>query len=134
MNTKRMLLAFVVALVVSYVYEYVVYGVVLHDFHAAQSRWLRPQDQLPMLRMFLTLGVGTALLTIFYALFARGGADRFSTGLVFGVLMGLIAGWIPQVYDKMLLVDWPFYKVWAPAGFGEFLLVGIVFGLVYRNR
>jgi hypothetical protein len=132
-NTKRLWLAFVAALVTAYVYEFVVYGVALHSFHAMQPRWLKPENELPMLRMYLSDAVGVALLTVFYALFARAGAARLSTGVVFGIFVGLIAGWMPQVYNKLLLVDWPFYKVWAPAGFGEFLVIGIVLGLVYRN-
>ena len=35
---------------------------------------------------------------------------------------------------EMLLVDWPFYRHWAPAGFGEFLVVGITLGLIYREK
>jgi hypothetical protein len=134
MNTKRLLLAFVAALVVAYLYEYLVYGIALQSFHAAQARWLKPQADLPMLRMFLTLGVGIALLTVFYALFARRGAANVGTGLLFGVFIGLIAGWMPQVYNKMLIVDWPFYKAWAPAGLGEFVVIGLVLGLTYRNQ
>lgn len=133
LNTKRMLIAYVVALAVGYLYEYLVYGVALHSFHATQAKWLRPQAELPMLRMFLTGAVSTALVTVFYALFARGGAARLSTGVVFGVLLGLLTSWVPQAYNKMLLVDWPFYLRWAMAGFGEAVVLGIVLGLVYRE-
>ncbi len=133
-NTKRLLLAFVATLLVAYAYEFLVYGVALHSFHATQSKWLKPEAEMPILRMYLTDAVGVALVTLFYALFARGGgSSRLSTGIVFGVLLGFIAGWIPQAYNKMLLVDWPFYKHWAPAGFGEFLVMGIVLGLTYRD-
>lgn len=133
-NTKRLIIAFFVTLLVSYVYEFVVYGVVMHSFHATQSRWLKPEAELNLLRLYLSEAVGVALITLFYALFARGGASRLSMGIVFGVLLGLIAGWMPEVFHKLLLVDWPFYKYWAPAGFGEFLLMGITLGLVYRDR
>ncbi len=133
-NTKRLVIAFLVTLVVCYVYEFLVYAVAFHSFHATQARWLKPEAEMNMLRMYLSSAVGVALVTLFYALFARGGASRLSTGIVFGVLLGFIAGWMPQVYDKLLLVDWPFYKYWAPAGFGEFLLMGITLGLVYRDR
>ncbi len=133
LNTKRMLVAFVAVLAAMYVYEFLIYDLALRSFHATQEKWLRPQAEMHMLRMYLTDAVGAALLTVFYALFARGGAARLSTGVVFGVLMGLLTGWFPQVYNLMLLKDWPFYKYWAPAGFGEFLVIGIVFGLVYRE-
>jgi len=133
-NTKRLVIAFFVTLLVSYAYEFVVYGVVLQSFHATQPRWLKPEAEWNMLRLYLSSAVGIALVTLFYALFARGGASRLSTGIVFGFLLGVITGWMPQVYNKLLLVDWPFYKYWAPAGFGEFLLMGITLGLVYRDR
>lgn len=133
-NTKRMLLAFVVTLVVAYAYEFLVYRMALQSFHATQAHWLKPQAEMNLVRLYLTDAVGVALVTLFYALFARGNAGRLSTGIVFGVLLGFITGWMPQVYNKLLLVDWPFYKYWAPAGFGEFLVMGICLGLTYREQ
>jgi hypothetical protein len=134
MSTKRMLIAFVVALVVLNVYDWLVFAYALRDFHAQFPRWLKPTDQLPALKMFLTGAFNTAVVTLFYALFARAGAARLSTGVVYGVLLGLIAGWVPQATNRLLLVDYPFYPMWAFAIFGEYLLVGIVLGLVYREQ
>jgi len=132
-NTKRLLIAFAVALVVDYLYGWIVFGMLLRDFHAQHSRWLKPEGELPLLRMFLTGALNIALISVFYALFARNRASRLSTGIVFGVLLGLIAGWVPQATNKMLFVDYPFYMVWAPAIFFEALLIGIVLGLTYRE-
>jgi len=132
-NTKRMLLAYVAVLVVDNLYGFLVFGWALHSFHAQYPTWLKPEPELPFLRMFLTGAVNVALVTLFYALFARNQASRLSTGIVFGVLLGLIAGWIPQATNKLLFINYPFYTHWAPAIFGEFLLIGIVLGLVYRE-
>ena len=132
-NTKRMLLAYVAVLVVDNLYGFLVFGMALHSFHAQYPTWLKPETELPLLRMFLTGAVNVVLVTLFYALFARNRASRLSTGIVFGILLGLIAGWIPQATNKLLLVNYPFYIHWAPAIFGEFLLMGIVLGLVYRE-
>ena len=63
-NTKRLLIAFFVTLLVAYVYEFVVYGVLLHSFHATQSRWLKPEAEMNMLRMYLSDAVGVALITV----------------------------------------------------------------------
>ena len=132
-NTKRMLLAFVAAYVVSYLYEFVVFGMLLQSFHAQFPTWLKPQDQLPLLRMALTLALNIALVTVFYCLFARNRASNVVTGLVFGFFLGMIAGWVPQAFNKLLLNNYPFYTVWAPAIFFEVLLVGATLGLVYRE-
>lgn len=132
-NTKGMLIAYIAALVVDNVYGFLVFGMALHSFHARYPTWLKSEAELSFLRMFLTGALNTALVTLFYALFARGRASRLSTGIVFGVLLGLIAGWIPQVTYKLLLVNYPFYLHWAPAIFCEFLLMGMVLGLVYRE-
>ncbi len=132
-NTKRMILAFLVALVVDNLYGYLVFGRALHSFHAGYPTWLKSELELPFLRMFLTGALSTALITLFYALFARGRASRLSTGIVFGVLLGLIAGWVPQAMNKLLFVNYPFYTHWAPAIFGELVLMGIVLGIVYRE-
>ena len=133
LNTKRMLLAYLAVLVVDNLYGYLVFGMALHSFHAGYPTWLKPETELPFLRMFLTGALNTALVTLFYTLFARGRASRLSTGVVFGFLLGLIAGWVPQATYKLLFVSYPFYTRWAPAIFGEFLLMGIVLGLLYRE-
>lgn len=133
-NTKRLLAAFAASYVAVYLYDFLVFGLALQSFHAQHPRWLRPQEELPMLRMALTGALNTALIALFYALFARNRASRLSTGIVFGALLGLIAGWIPQAANKMLLVEYPFYPVWAAAIFGEFFLAGVVLGLVYREE
>lgn len=133
MNTKRLLLAYVAALAAANLYEFLVYGVLLKDFHGQFPNLLKPEDQMPALRMFLTGAFGVAVQTVFYALFARGRAAGVMTGVVFGAMMGICAAWIPQAYHKMLLLNWPFYLPWALSGFGDFLTVGIVLGLVYRD-
>ncbi len=132
LNTKRMLLAYVIVLVVDFLYGFLMFGKAFYSFHAGYPNWLKPEAELPFLRMFLTGALNAALVTLFYALFARGRASQLSTGIVFGLLLGLIAGWIPQASNKLLFVNYPFYTHWAPAIFGEFLLMGIVLGLVYR--
>lgn len=132
-NTKRLLLAFLAALVVANVYEYAVFGVALRDFHAKYPTWLKPMEELNMVRMFLTGAFNLALVSLFYALFARNRASRLATGLLFGVLLGLIAGWVPQAFNKLLMKDYPFYTVWAPAIFFETVVVGAVLGLIYRE-
>jgi hypothetical protein len=132
-NTKRLLWAYIAALVVDNLYGFLVFGVALHSFHAQYPTWLKSQAELPILRMFLTGALNVALVSLFYALFARGRAARLSTGVVFGLLLGFIAGWVPQATNKLLLVNYPFYTRWAPAIFAEFLLMGIVLGFVYRE-
>jgi hypothetical protein len=132
-NTKRLLLAFLAVLVVDFIYGFAVFGVALHDFHAQFPTWLKPEAEFNMVRMFLTGAVNMALISLFYALFARNRAARFTTGLLFGVLLGLIAGWVPQASNKLLFRDYPFYMVWAPAIFFEFVLAGAVNGLIYRE-
>jgi hypothetical protein len=132
-NTKRMLLAFVVALAVVVVYNFLVFGLALNSFNEQHPDVLRAQADLPKLRMFLSGALEMALVCLFYALFARNRASSLSTGLVFGVLLGLIAGWIPQASMKMLLVHYPLYVAWAPAIFGQYVVTGTVLGLVYRE-
>ncbi|MBI1738546.1 MAG: hypothetical protein HYR58_04790 [Acidobacteria bacterium] len=132
-NTKRLLLAFLAALVVDFIYNYAVFGVALHDFHAQYPTWLKPMEELNMVRMFLTGALNMALVSLFYALFARNRASCLATGLLFGVFLGLIAGWVPQASNKLLFRDYPFYIVWAPAIFFEMVVAGAVNGLIYRE-
>lgn len=132
MSTKRVLIAYVAVLVVAFAYEYAVYGVLMESLRAEHAALLNPTQ--PTLRMLLTTAFTCAFFTVFYALFARGAAARLSTGVVFGIFMGILGGWIPHVYLKMVLVQYPFYLHWAAAGFFEALVLGIVLGIVYRNN
>jgi len=133
-NTKRLLLAYALAVLVGAGYQNLVYGFALHNFHAQYPDLLKPQDQLPMARMMLSSALNVALITVFYALFARGGAARLSTGVLFGVFLGLIAGWMQQLMPHMVLNNYPFYLAWGPANFGYFLVLGVVLGLVYKDK
>lgn len=132
-NTKRMWMAFVAALVVSYIYEVLIFQMALADFHARYPTWLKAQEDLNAVRILLSGALNMAFITLFYALFARNRASSLSTGLVFGVLLGMIAGWVPQAFNRLLFVDYPFYPTWAMAIFGEMVLIGAVLGLVYRE-
>lgn len=132
-NTKRLLLAFLAAIVVDFIYGFCVFGIALKDFHAQFPTWLKPEGELNMVRMFLTGAFNMAVVSLFYALFARNRASRFTTGLLFGVLLGLIAGWVPQATNKLLFNNYPFYTLWAPAIFFEFVVAGAVNGLIYRE-
>ncbi|GEM_PF-1618474 len=134
LSTRRMFMAFVVALLAVELYGIVVFGRALNALHLAHQNWLRPPEQVPLLRALLASALHVALVTLFYALFARGRASRLSTGLVFGVLLGLIAGWIPEARMKFLIAGYPFYEAWAPALFGEYVLMGAVLGLVYHEE
>jgi len=133
-NTKRLLLAYALAVLVGAGYQNLVYGFALHNFHAQYPDLLKPQDQLPMARMMLSSALNVALITVFYALFARGGAARLSTGVLFGVFLGLIAGWMQQLMPHMVMREYPFYLAWGPANFGYFLVLGVVLGLVYKDK
>ncbi|HJY88518.1 MAG TPA: hypothetical protein VKE24_16915 [Candidatus Acidoferrales bacterium] len=132
-NRKRLLWAYIATLVADNVYGFLVFGMALGSFHARYPTWLKSQAELPILRMFLTGALNLALVSLFYALFARGRSRRLSTGVVFGLLLGSIAGWVPQAMNQLLFVNYPFYARWAPAIFAEFLLMGIVLGCVYRE-
>ena len=132
-NTKRLLLAFLAAMAVDFIYGFAVFGVALHDFHAKYPNWLKPEADFNLLRMFLTGAFNMALVSLFYALFARNRASRLTTGLLFGALLGLIAGWVPQATNELLFKDYPFYSVWAPAIFVEFVVAGAVNGMIYRE-
>ena len=132
-NTKRLLLAYVLALLVGAGYENLVYGFALHNFHAQFPNWLRPEGEMPLVRMMLSSAFNVALVTVFYALFARKGGARLSTGVTYGLFLGFIAGWMQQLMPRMVFREYPFYLAWGTANFGYFLVLGIVLGLAYKN-
>ncbi len=132
MNTKRLLLAWLLTLVAVIAFELALFhGAGLDDFHRQHRDMLRtPANEL---RMTLVVAFNYALLTVFYAWIVRGRTSTLLTGLIFGLFMGLLAGWIPQSWMPMMIANWPFYPWWAVAHFGELVVAGLVLGAIYRE-
>lgn len=133
MNANRLLLSIVVLSVVANGYDFLVHNVFLKATYQAHQALLNVPQRLGLL-IFADI-VWVILFCWFYAVFARGRGFRLSTGLWFGFFVGLIAGWMPQVYSRLVLAGFPiaFYISWGVANLVRSLLLGAVIGRLYHE-
>ncbi len=133
MNANRLLLSIVVLSVVANAYDFLVHNVLLKATYQAHQALLNAPQRVGLL--ILADVVWVILFCWFYAAFARGRGFRIATGLWFGLFVGLIAGWMPQVYNQLVLAGFPiaFYLSWGVSNLVQSLLLGAVIGRLYRE-
>ena len=134
MNYTRIVIAAVVATVVDLVYGLLVWGKVLAGEFGRYPAIYRPADDQTWYVPLMFVGI---LFAMFFAswIYAKGyeGGSGFTEGLRFGVLIGLLmAGYVAGVNYGIMRIGKKLALTYAVGGFGEWLLVGLVIGLVYK--
>ena len=133
MNLKRFLLAFVAVAIVGTVYDILVHGRILGSTYAAFPALWRTPEQTTLLT--LTNVFWALFLTLLYAQYGKARPWGLANGLWFGLLTGFLGGWLPVVYNKLLLADFPgpVYVGWSVGNLGGFLVCGLVLGRLYKE-
>lgn len=135
MNYGRLALAAVAAFVADAVYGFLVYGVALASQFSQYPGVYRPGDDtshMPILFAGMLLGVATAAY-----IYAKGyeGGSGVAEGLRFGAALGVfVGGYSTLINWAVLNIDRALAISLVIAGFAEWLLIGIVIGLVYAPR
>jgi len=133
MNYARIVIAAVVATLVDAAYGFLVWGKVLSGEFGRYPGIYRPGDDLTALPLMFA-GI---LFGMFFAawIYAKGyeGGNGLAEGLRFGIFMGLLmAGYFAGVNYGILRIGKRMALTYVAGEFGEWLLVGIVLGLVYK--
>ena len=133
MNYTRLVLAALAATIVDGVYGFLVWGKVLAGEFGRYPEIYRPGDDLSAFPvMFAGIFVGMLLATWIYAKGYQGGSG-LQEGLKFGVVMGLfLAAYFSGVNFGTMRIGMKMAATYAVGGFGEWLLVGLAIGLVYK--
>ena len=136
MNTKRWLLASVAVFVVIGVLEFLIHGVLLSDLYRQTASVWRPEAE--MRQMMWIFWVGYLVFAPFFALIYVKGYEKGKPGLGQGFRFGLYVGAMLSVMNGFawyVILPIPpvlaFY--WFLATLVEFIVVGVVAGLVYRD-
>ena len=133
MNYTRLVIAAVVATIVDAAYGFVVWGKVLADEFGRYPAIYRPGDDLsgfPL--MFAAIFVAMLFASYIYAKGYEGGSS-LAEALKFGVIMGLfLAAYFSGVNYGTMRIGKKMALTYAAGGFGEWLLVGLAIGLVYK--
>ncbi len=134
MNYRRIILAAAAATVVDFVYGFLVYGTLLTSSFAGFPHVYRPVDQA---MAYMPIGAVGILLAMCAAsmIYAKGyeGGTGVQEGSRFGVLMALFAiGYATMVNYATITLGRRHTVLMALAALGEWIVAGIVIGLVYK--
>ena len=133
MNFGRLALAAVVGAVVDMAYGFLVYGTLLAGQFAQYPGVFRPAADTSYLPN-LFLGILIAMFAATY-IYAKGyqGRSGVDAGLRFGAVVGVfVVGYTAMVNYAILNIGPRLTLSMAIAGFVEWLIVGVVVGLVYK--
>src|SRR3954471_16647177 len=133
MNYGRLVLAAIAATVVDALYGVVVWGLVLNGEFARYPEIYRAAgDTTGFALMFI--GILAAMLVASW-IYAKGyeGGSGLMEGLKFGIVLALLmAAYISSTSYGTMRIGKAMALTYAAGQFGEFLLVGLAIGLVYR--
>jgi len=135
MNYTRIAIAALVAFVVDSLYGFLVWGMALSgEFGRYPQIYRAAADQ----TSYLPLMFAGTLIGLFFAacIYAKGyeGGSGMAEGLRFGVLMGLfMAAYGAGVNYGIMRIGKKMALTYLAGGFGEWLIVGTVIGLVHGS-
>jgi hypothetical protein len=133
MNYGRLALAAVVGTVVDMAYGFLVYGILLVSEFGRYPGVYRPAEDMSYMPI-LAAGAFIAVLSATF-IYAKGyeGRSGVEEGLRFGVVVGLfVVGYVAMVNYAVLRIGRRLAVSLAAAGFGEWLVLGLVIGLLYK--
>lgn len=134
MNYGRLALAAVVATVVDAVYGFLVWGTLLAGEFGGYPGVFRSAEEGPAYLPLMFVGILLAMLVAAYV-YAKGceGGAGLREGLRFGVCLGVFVVGATYFVDYAILnIGRRLAASMAVAGFVEWLLAGVVLGLVYK--
>src|SRR2546422_7184625 len=136
MNTKRWLLASVAVFVAIGVLEFLIHGVLLSDLYKQTASVWRPETE--MRQMMWIFWVGYLVFAPFFALIYVKGYEKGKPGLGQGFRYGLyvrakLCLRTGFAWDVILPIPPVLAFYWFLATLVEFIVVGVVAGLVYRD-
>ncbi len=133
MNYTRLAIAAVAATIVDGLYGFLVWGKVLAGEFGRYPDIYRPGDDMSAFPlMFAGILIGMFFASWIYAKGYQGGSG-LSEGLRFGLVIGLLqAAYSAGTSYGTMRIGMKMAATYAAGGFGEWLLVGLAIGLVYK--
>jgi len=134
MNTKRLILAIVVAFVVLWVTDFLIHGVwMTPEYRATQQLW-RTDAQMQS-HMGWMLGAQLLFAITFVLLWTRWAETaRLGCAIGYGLLMGLFSGVWAIIMYVVIPMPCSIACKWFFAGLAQTILLGIVTFYVYKPK
>ena len=136
MNPKRIMMAAVAGFITFFIYGGVVFGKLLANDYTPYTNVYRSMDQM---QQHMAVGAlsSIAAIIVLVLMYAKGyeGGRGAGEGARFGLLIGIFAA-CTHIADNyvVLQIGGLLAAKMALASLGEWTLVGLVIGLVYRPR
>jgi len=133
MNYGRLAGAAVAAAVVDFLYGFLVYGMALRTEFERYPAIYRPSNDMSHLPiLFVGILIGMSAASYIYAKGYEGGSGM-TEGVRFGAAVGvLVIGYVAIVQYAVMNMGRKLAVSLAVAGFVEWLVLGLVIGLVYK--
>jgi len=134
MNTKRLILAIVVAFVVLWVTDFLIHGVwMMPDYRATQQLWRTDAE----MQSYMAWMLGAQLLFVitFVILWAKGFASytkNIACAAGYGLLMGLFSGVWALILYVVVPMPGSIAAKWFFAGIVQTILLGLVTSWIYK--
>jgi hypothetical protein len=136
MNMKRLVLASVIGWVTYFIYGGVVFGKMLAPDYRPYTNVYRSMEQMQQ-HMAVGMLCSIAAIIVFAVMYAKGyeGGSGAAEGARFGLLIGIFAA-CTHIADNyvVLQIGGILAARMAVASLGEWTLVGLMIGLLYRPR
>ena len=112
---------------------FVLHGVIMANTYMKYTEVFTQEQANPI--WFLVIGICTTIVAAIIFAKTRGSwGEGVAGGATYGFFLGLFA-FFPQFYNSLIIEGWPYYLGWCWAGIGmiEWVIVGAVLGLVYKQ-
>lgn len=134
MNTKRLILAIVVAFVALWITDFLIHGVwMTSDYRATQQLWRTDAEM--QSHMAWMLGAQLLFAITFVLLWTRwAGTARLVCAIGYGLLMGLFSGVWAIIMYVVIPMPCSIACKWFFAGIAQTILLSIVTFYVYKPK
>jgi len=134
MSWTRVIVGGVVAGIVTNVVDFVMHGMLLGDTYRRYSSVFSQEQANPA--WFAVISVLTGLFAaVLFGKSRASWAPGWKGGLVFGLLLGLVAFW-PSFYNPLVIDGFPYHLAWCWGGITliDSLAAGVVLGAIIRRE
>lgn len=137
MNIKRCAIASIAVLVVLFVLEFVIHGVLLQGIYQQTASVWRPMEE--MNRLMWMMWIGYAIAAVFFALIYAQGYEKTKAGAAQGMRYGLYLGILigaPMSLGTYSALPIPgaLALYWFIGSIIEYVAAGAVVGWIYRRE
>ena len=137
MNTKKLLITFIVVFILLQVMDYIIHGVILSSNYQMEEVKAAFRPEAEMNSNMWMIWVGGLIWSYFFAFFFAKGYEGkgIMEGLRFGFYMGMFWALVTSLQSyAMMPIPFSLAIQWFIFGLIEMLILGVVAALIYKSK